>query len=390
MSGRYERKKPKKKGGKIVLIVLAVLLVLVLAIFGGVYVYYNSMLNKISRAEVVDRNPSDADLAGLIAPVEETEETEAETEPVIETTEETVPETKPMTADDIVNILVVGQAARPGEDARMADSTMLITINKYTKVLTMSSVLRDAFVKFPTFQGPDGRTHSGGRVKFTMTYASGYTIGDVGCAFQVADLVMQENFGVEVDYNFEVDFEMFIKFIDSMYGVEMEITEAEADYLNKELNKCGYEYEPGYTSLDGFSALTFARMRKAAGDSDSDIIRTGRQRYLVDRILNKMKWLLETKGLGAVQNICNEALPYVTTDMDNAEITKLMADMIPLLPELTIENGTIPVSGTGWGDYVDIFKDGFQHSVMRFDEGQNKKILRALTEGEVLETQPAS
>lgn len=386
MSGRFERKRPKKKAGKIVLIVLIVFLILVLAIFGGAYAYYNSMLNKISRAEVVDRSPSDEDLAGLIAPVEETEETEEVTEPVIETTEETIPETKPMTAEDIVNVLVVGQAARPGEEARMADSTILITVNKYTKVLTLSSVLRDAFVKFPTFKGPDGRTHSGGRVKFTSTYASGYAIGDVGCALQVADLVMQENFGIEVDHNFEVDFEMFIKFLDSMEGVELELTEAEVKYLNQELVKCGYaELEPGYNSLDGFGALTFARMRKAEGDNDSDIKRTARQRYLVDRILNKLKFLLETRGLSVVQDICNEALPYVTTDMENSEITKLMTELIPLLPELTIESGTIPVSGTAWGDYVDIYKDGFQHSVMRFDEGQNKKILRALTEGEITE-----
>lgn len=387
MSGRYERKKPANKGGKVALIVLIVVLALVVTAFGGVYIYYNSMLNKIGRAEVVDKSPSDDDLAGLIAPVEETEETEAATEPTVETTEETVPETtRAMTADDIVNILVIGQAARPGEESRMADSTMLITINKYTKVMTLSSVLRDSFVKFPTFKGPDGRTHSGGRVKFTSTYASGYVIGDVGCAMQVADLVMQENFGVEVDHNVEVNFELFTAFVDAIRGVELELTEAEVKYLNKKLVKCGYgEMEPGWNSLDGFGALEFARMRKADGDGDSDIKRTARQRYLVERIVDKVKYTIEHKGLGKIQEIVDSILPYVITDMENSEITSLLTEMIPLLSELSIESGTIPVAGTAWGDYVDIYKDGFQHSVMRFDEGQNKKILRALTEGEITE-----
>lgn len=387
MAGRYERKKPVKKRSravKIVLIVLAVILLLAVAVAAAGYLYYDSMLGKITQAQVVDKNPSDADLAGLIAPPDD-EETEPFTQPAETSEETTVPETKPMTAEDIINVLVVGQSARPGEPAYMADSTILVSINKYTKTLTLTSVLRDALVKFPTFKGPDGRTHSGGRVKFTSTYASGYTIGDVGCAMQVADLVMLENFGVEVDHNFEIDMEMFIKFIDAMEGVELEINEAETDYLNKELGKCGYEpLEPGYNSLDGFGALTFARMRKAAGDSDSDIKRTDRQRYLVDRIINKVKWILSQKGLGAVQDLANQVLPYVTTDMEKSEITKLLLELVPMLPEMTIESGTCPVSKTYWGDYVDIYKDGFMHSVLKFDEGQNKKLMRVITEGEII------
>ena len=57
-----------------------------------------------------------------------------------------------MTADDIVNILFVGQAARAGEEETMADSTMLISINTYTKEITCMSILRDSFVKLPDYK----------------------------------------------------------------------------------------------------------------------------------------------------------------------------------------------------------------------------------------------
>lgn len=384
MSGRYEKRKPQKKGGKIALIILGVLVgLIVVGVIAGA-LFYNSMLNKMNRAQYVDKQPSDEDLAGLIAPVEETEETEAVTEPVIETTEEpTVEVTKPMVPEDIINVLVVGQSARPGEPAYMADSTMLVSINTYTKTITLSSVLRDAFVKFPTFTDPNGKTRSGGRVKFTSVYASGYAIGDVACAMEVANLTMLNNFGVEVDYNFEVDMEAFSALINAIDGVEMELKEEEVKYMNKELK--GYcELEPGYNSLDGYMALTYARMRKAEGDGDSDIKRTARQRYLAERMIDKVIYKLCTDGFTAVKKLAFEILPYVTTNMENDEITKLLTEVVLNISDYKIEQGTCPVEGkkSRWGDMVDIYKDGFEHSVIRFDEDLNKKAMRFITEGE--------
>lgn len=376
MHGRYERQKPRKKasGGRIALIIVGVLVALIIAgIIAGV-VYYNNVLNKINRAEVIEKDPTPEEIAAVIGgrlPIaEETEET------VLETTMETVPETKPMTADDIVNILVVGQSARPGEDSRMADSTVLVTINKYTKTVTLSSVLRDALVR-----GPDYKGHNSGKIKFTTCYALGYLWGDIGGAMECLNQVMEKNFGVEVDYNVEVDFEMFVKFIDTLGTVEVELTQQEADYLNEELDNYG-EAEPGMNSLDGYMALAYARMRKADGDNDSDIKRTARQRYLIERMANKLVYKLSTEGMSAVQQIINEMLPYVTTNMENDEITKLLMEVLPILPKLKFESGTCPVDGTAWGEMYDIYKDGFKHSVLMFDEGQNKRLMRAITEGE--------
>lgn len=379
MHGRYEQRKPKKSGGKTALIVLIVVVALLAAAIGGGIIYYNSMLNKINRAQEIEKDVSDDDLKSLGLVMDETEEaTEPTTEPETTVEETTEPETiPPMKPEDIINVLVIGQAARPGEDSRMADSTMLLTINKYTKTVTTTSVHRDTYVRYPQYKGGNG-----GRCKFTSAYAVAYSKWDLGGAMEVMNLLMQENFGVNVDHNFEVSFDMVINFIDAMEGLEMEITEAEAKYLNKELGKCGYpELEPGYVSLDGFSVLTYARMRKAEGDNDSDLKRTSRQRYLVDRIINKLVWMIQTKGLSSVQNLANEVLPYVTTNMENSEITKLLAELIPMLPELKIEQGTIPVEGTGWGDIIDIYDDGIPDSILRFEPEQQKKLLAPITEG---------
>ena len=126
-------------------------------------------------------------------------------------------------------------------------------------------------------------------------------------------------------------------------------------------------------------ALSFARMRKAEGDNESDIKRTARQRRLVEALIAKLK----TMSVSGLNRIANEIMPMITTSMSTSEITDLLVTMISILPDLKIETGgTCPVEGMYWGDVVDIYGDGIPDSVLIFDEGSNKKAMRALTEGE--------
>ena len=71
--------------------------------------------------------------------------------------------------------------------------------------------------------------------------------------------------------------------------------------------------------------------------------------------------------------------------MDSEAITNVLLKVLPMISEVKIESGTIPVEGTYWGEMVDIYEDGMMHSVLKFDQGQNKKLIRAITEAEVTE-----
>ena len=126
--GRFEQAKQpkqpgKKKGLKIFLIVIAVILVLLLILAGAAYLYLQSKLKKMNIIEL----PKDT-----YAYTEPTDEVTRPPETgAAETTEATTEATVPkMTADDIVNILFVGQAARAGEEETMADSTMLVYLHQ--------------------------------------------------------------------------------------------------------------------------------------------------------------------------------------------------------------------------------------------------------------------
>lgn len=369
--GRFEQAKQpkqpgKKKGLKIFLIVIAVILALLLILAGAAYLYLQSKLKKMNIIELPKDTYAYTEPTDEVTRPPETgaaEITEA-------TTEATVPK---MTADDIVNILFVGQAARAGEEETMADSTMLVSINTYTKEITCMSILRDSFVKLPDYKG-----HQCGRAKFTVCYNLGYQWGGgTAGGMEMTNICLKDNFGIEVDYNVEVSFDSFIKMIDYIDGVDIDLTQAEADYLNKDTLYVKRTIEPGVQRLQGMEALSYARMRKAAGDSESDIKRTERQRKVVEALLEKFRY----RSIADLNKWIDILLPMVSTTMTPTDVTKLAARVLPIFSELKIKGATVPMEG--WGDMVDIYKDGQTHSVMRFDTAKEKKLIRAITEAEV-------
>ena len=377
--GRFaQRKQPENRrsrekagnGTKVLLIVLAVLLVLILAGLGVVYWFIQ---NKFSKMNIVTL-PEDT-----YAYTQATEEftRPPETQPVQteETTAETTMETTrpPMSAEDIINILVVGQAARDGESGKMADTTMLVSINTYTEEVTVFSILRDSLVNLPAYKGLKG-----GKNKFTMCYALGYQQNGTAGAMEMTNICLKDNFGIEVDYNVEVSFDGFIRMIDYLNGVELELTQAEADYLNKDTLYVQRTIEPGVQVLQGMEALSYARMRKAAGDGESDIKRTERQRKLVASLLEKFRYM----SLSELNGWIDELLPMVTTTMKPADVTALAAKILPMVSNLKMQGETVPVGKTGWGEMYDIYGDGNLHSVMLFVSSQQKQLIRAITEAE--------
>ena len=75
-------------------------------------------------------------------------------------------------------------------------------------------------------------------------------------------------------------------------------------------------------------------------------------------------------------------LPLVTTTMTPADVVSVLTRIIPVFDQVKIVGETIPVSGTGWGEIIDIYDDGIPDSIIRFESPQQKKLIRAITEAE--------
>ena len=383
--GRYLAKKPaggKKKGALIA--ILSVVVVLVIIVGAGLW-FFNSKLNLINRPEPEIKNPSQEEIDNILSyvpedsivdsPVTVVDETEATTEATEAPTTE--PEEEPGAYDPgklgkIVNIMVVGQSWRVGEDGKMSDSMILFTVNKQTKTLTLTSFLRDTYVKLANYTDSGGRPHSCGKQRLNTAYALGYSWGGAYDAMGMLNQTIEENFLIDIDYNVEIDFDTFTKVIDVLGGVEIELTADEAVYLTDN-TFCEGSFTEGLNLLKGDAALSYARIRKA-NPSDNDEKRSLRQKLVIEKIVGKLKAM----SLSDLNNLIDTILPMITTNMSNEDMTNCIVELLPLLPKLQIQSHQVPLEGTSCGQIVEIY--GVNSGVLVPNLAKNQEALKAICE----------
>lgn len=339
----------RKKGLLIVL-----LTVLVLAVIGTLYYHY--LLNLINRPDEI------------VIQTEETAVPTVETQPPTTSPLETWPEI--VSDQNITNIMLVGQAAREGETAHIADTMILCSINRETKTLTMTSLMRDLRLVWPEFRDANGKPHWGHN-RINMAYNMGYKWAgrNPQGGMDLLASIVEYNFGVHVDHTVEVNFDVFQKIMEVMGGVDVELSEAEIKYLqdNYPASKTGRTLEPGVNHLSPYLALGYARMRKVG---NGDYERTERQRRVITLLIDKLREL----NILEVHELFTTVLPMITTDMTNQEITNYAFELIPMLKELKIESQRIPFDGTYWPVAVDM--GSYTDSQIDCDAAANGRLLR--------------
>lgn len=181
---------------------------------------------------------------------------------------------------------------------------------------------------------------------------------------------VEQNFGIHVDHSIELGFESFAAVIDAMGGVEVEVTEAEAEYITK---RVGYvdEMQPGLQTLNGTEALAYARIRKI----DSDRQRAARQRNIITSLIEKSR----NMGLLELHNLATQILPLIITDMSNEEITNYLWELIPMVRDIKIASLTCPVDNetlphSMWGKELVLY--GYPTTVVECNTKLNGQYLR--------------
>ena len=233
--------------------------------------------------------------------------------------------------DQIINIMLVGQDRREGENYRTrSDAMILCTINKQDKTITLTSFMRDLYVNIPGHGGD----------KMNAAYAYG--------GMSLLSQTMKENFGIQVDATVEVDFSGFKKVVNALGGIEMHLTAAEVDYMMTAnwdgLNTEGWALTPGVNRLNGDQALAYSRIRAIGYDFE----RTERQRRVISAILAKCKGM----DIAQTNSLLWELLPLVATDMSNSQITNYARELLPLLSGNTVTTQRIPIEGSYTVTYV--------------------------------------
>ena len=323
---KMTRKKKIKKGIMIALIVLCVLICIAVV---ACIIQIEQLLGMINRADdEILETMSDAQYQEMMEAMRETVPEDYTGEVISAEDIQWEEEAEDLEqSDDIINILLIGQDRRSHEGRSRSDTIILVTVNKPAGTLTLTSFMRDMYVPIP------GRDDN----RINVPYAVG--------GMNLLDATLKRNFGVNVDANVVVDFYGFIDMVDLMGGIEIELTEKEADYMNRNFSwdvDDGLDDEwnltAGVQQLNGSQALSYARMRKVG---NSDYERTERQRRVIAKLIEKAKSL----SVAELNLMMQHALPLITTDMDDAQILSYAMDLFPRLKDLEVQTLRIPVDG---------------------------------------------
>ncbi|MBO5064871.1 MAG: LCP family protein [Clostridia bacterium] len=297
--GAPESRKKSGKGKKF----LAVLLVIIIAFGGFFFLTANSVVGKFTEGEEIQH---------------------------IEDVDSLVSESH------VRNILLIGCDKANGGTSR-SDSIMICSVNKQTGRMTVVSILRDTHLDVPGHQ----------ESKVNAAYAWG------GANLLVQTI--EQNFGIKIDDYATVDFEMFTALVDGLGGIEVDVTEDEADYINNR-HRYGKEQKPETVPsgenvhLTGYQALWYSRIRKL----DSDFNRTERQRKVIAAIVEKAKGQINPVGIFGLISTAKDVAPFIETTLSVSDfwnlvfgltacLTKSGADMDKLLV-----SAQLPFDDTWW------------------------------------------
>ena len=256
----------------------------------------------------------------------------------------TIPQGDIYTDKKVVNILLLGTDERSEEysEAR-SDSMMILSINKRDNTWKVVSLERAMGVLIPNRQ-PDWLTH-------TFSYGGP----------ELVLATVRNHLKLDIDKYVRVNFAVFEDVVDAMGGIEISITDKEAEYL---IHTCGGSFGIGLQEFNGEFALQYARMRKI----DNDWKRVERQRKVISAMVTKAKTLNPIE----LNNLANVALGGIQTNLTKAEMSSLILHA-PFLINKEMEQLTVPVEDSFYTDY-----DNTGKSMYIVDFQRNADVLHEL------------
>lgn len=213
---------------------------------------------------------------------------------------------------DRVNILLLGIDRRPGEAfVSRTDSMMVISVNPQTSSASVLSVPRDLYVEIPGY-GQD-------RINTALVY--GARDGDYLDGVALAMQTVSSNLGIPIQHYVLVDFGAFVRIIDILEGVDVEVPYTIDDPLYPDMD---YGYDPlyipaGLQHFDGQTALKYARTRHA----DSDFNRAYRQQQVLFSARRKALNLGLGEMLFRAPSLYREVEDGIRTDLSLEQILRL-------------------------------------------------------------------
>lgn len=252
---------------------------------------------------------------------------------------EIAPSENPWDGAGRVTILLLGLDERDwgsGIDYYRSDTMILLTLDPLTKSAGILSIPRDMWVQIPGFQH--------GKINTAYYLGQAHKLPGGGPALAVK--TVEQFLGVPINYYAQIDFPAFVKFIDELDGVKVNVPEKITIDLLGSGSKTKKTLQPGVQVLPGEWALAYARARHTEG---GDFDRAARQQQVIMGIRNKILSLNMLPTLIAkAPALYGELSSGIHTNLSLDEVIKL-ALLAQQVPDENIKRGVFGQDYTVFG-----------------------------------------
>jgi LCP family protein required for cell wall assembly len=210
-----------------------------------------------------------------------------------------------------INILLLGSDTdQKFQGQYIAQTDIVVTIDPGTRTVGMLSIPRDFYIPVPGY----------GLHKLDEAYG----LGGVGLSRRT----IEQDFGIPINYYAWVGLDGFIKVINEVGGVDVDVLHPIVDdnYPDDVGASANNPYalkrlylSPGPQHLDGPQALEYVRSRHA--DLVGDFGRSARQQQVLGALKTR---LANPDVFGHLSAIANDLQGYLKTDMQLSDVLKLM------------------------------------------------------------------
>ncbi len=241
--------------------------------------------------------------------------------------------------DHTTNILVLGSDRRPDTPNWRTDVMMIVALDEAGGRAGVISIPRDIYIDVIPGHQPN---------KINVIDYLGEKDEPGGGGPALFASIIEEKMGIRIDHWVRFDFAGFVKLVDALGGVEVDIDCAYYDYF--QIEDVVLNVKPGIQRLSGDEALVYVRSRRLGGDLD----RARRQQRFIWAIRNQV---LNENILTRLPALYNAVSDSVQTDMGVVAALKVVRSAIALEREqITGEVIGYPLVQQGYAGNMWIFK----------------------------------
>lgn len=235
--------------------------------------------------------------------------------------------------DDRINILLLGIGG-PGHDGPyLSDTNIILSIKPSTKEVAMISVPRDLGVNIDN--------HGVRKINAADAFGEAQTPGAGG---EYARQIFAKNFDLDIPYYIRVDFKAFQEIVDEVGGVTVNVprTFSDSEFPGENFSYRTISFNAGLQTMNGATALDFARSRHGNNGEGSDFARSHRQQIILSALKEKLLSFGTYTNPVHVQNILSSLSNHITTNLNFGQmmyLANLGKDADKNIKTLVIDNG---------------------------------------------------